>query len=976
MKQLARIVALVNIFIFYALVAIAQPGGFDFLKNDDIHIKPNVDPMKVTELVLDNGLTVYLNEDPNISNVFGAVAVKGGSKRDPKDHTGIAHYFEHILFKGTQEIGTIDYVGEKVFLDSIKLMYDELGQANDEEQRKKIQSKINDLSLEASKFAIPNELDKVLKEMGGSGVNAYTSKDAIVYYNYFPGNQLAKWLETYSHRFEHPVYRLFQSELETVYEEKNMSMDDPFSGLLELFEAELFKGHPYSQTILGEIDHLKNPSLKHMDDYFNKYYVANNMALILVGNFKAEQAIPMIKEKFGAWRSGKIEPFAATLEPIKKRVEIKKRLTPIKVGLLGFHSVPAGHPDEMALKIANSVLSNYSSTGLFDKLANDNMLMMAEVMSMPYIDAGVSAMIVVPKLFGQTLGAAEKLVMKELDVLKAGDFDDQLVEAIKTELIVSHEKGLENGKSRGYYIIDAFMEGKTWTNVLNTRNEIEQITKEDIVKVANKYYGSNCIAIYSRTGFPKKHKLDKPAYEAVQPENIETTSEKAAAIAAMPVAEEPLKFIKKGRDVYYSELSPLMHYYYVPNPVNTLFDLTLSIGVGTSTNPHLSYTSELLALLGTNKHTAEEFNREMQQLGSQFYVYASRDYFTIRMTGLDENLERTLQLVKEKLYNAKPDYSKMKNLVQTAKSEIKMERKDPYSKSQALNQYVLHGNESYYLDRFTVKEIKALTADKLVQEMKMVWDYEVAIHYSGVLARNDVEQMVKGMFNTVPSIESKSPSYRAKKVYNEPYVFFINDKKAIQSRIKLLVAGEINSREQRVKATAFNKYFSSDMSSIVFQEIREFRSLAYSAYAYLGNPFHDGKPGYLSGTLSTQADKTTEAIEAMKELIVNMPQKPERIDQVKNSLIQDISSNKPTFRWISRSTEYWRMKGYTEDPAKYNLDIYKELSFDDILNVWEKNVAGKPVVLLVVGDENRIDMEKLKSYGTFVELDLDDVFTK
>ena len=177
---------------------------------------------------LENGLTVMLNSDENANSVYGAVVVKGGGKQDPAEATGIAHYLEHMLFKGTNELGTVNYEAEKVYLDSIEILYELLGTTENQEKRLTIQKKINDLNIKASEFAIPNEFTKLTEGFGGTGLNAFTSNDVIAYFNQFPSHQMNKWLDLNSHRFKNPVFRLFQSELETVYEEKNRSMDNPF----------------------------------------------------------------------------------------------------------------------------------------------------------------------------------------------------------------------------------------------------------------------------------------------------------------------------------------------------------------------------------------------------------------------------------------------------------------------------------------------------------------------------------------------------------------------------------------------------------------------------------------------------------------------------------------------------------------------------------------------------------------------------
>ncbi|MEA3444571.1 MAG: insulinase family protein, partial [Bacteroidota bacterium] len=937
-----------------------------------------IDPLKVTSLTLDNGLKVFLNVDPDLSNVFGAVIVKGGAKRDPEGHPGIAHYFEHIMFKGTDKIGTTNYQKEKVYLDSIVGMYDKLGETSEEDARKKIQDKINKLSLEAGKFAIPNEMDKLLEGMGGTGVNAFTSKDVIAYHNSFPGNQLEKWLEIYSHRFVNPVYRLFQSELEVVYEEKNMSRDNPIMALIETFEARLYKGHPYGKTVLGDIENLKNPSLTKMDKYFQTYYVANNMALMLTGNFNIEEAIPMIKEKFGKWRTGNIPEFPEyDIEKLEGRVAITKRLTPIRIGLLGFPSIGNGHPDEIAMTVCNKLLSNASSTGLLDKLTNENELLYAGAQQMSYIKAGSNLVIFVPKLVGQPFDKAEKLVLKEIDKLKSGEFDDELFDAIKTELDVQFQKGLENARGRFYMLMNAFLEGKTWEEVLAQANQIKNITKEDVLKVANKYYGDNFLSLQSKMGFPKKEKLTKPGYKAVEPENIEAESDFAKQIKDMEVKYEKPHYIEFNKDVYIKDLSDLLHYYYTPNPVNDLFSMRLKFGVGYEKIPLLKYVSGHLSLLGTEKNELDTFNRKMQKLGSSYHSYASDDYFFVNISGLEKNIDKTMALMQEFLSSVKPDDSKIKKMVQNLKMDQKFEKKDPSTEGRALKEYVLYGDKSDYLDRLPVKEVKKLKSAQLVDVFHEAQKYELEFHYSGKIPSPEIEKMLTDkLLAEMPEIKTESPLHKEKNRIEENVVYLVNDKKALQSQIYLMIEGAVNDKEERVMAGAFNKYFSRDMSSIVFQEVREFRSLAYSAYAYHSTPFHKDKKGYTFGFLSSQADKTVEAVEVMHGLMADMPKKEDRIDHIKTALIQSINSQRPTFRYLSNSISYWRKKGYKYDPRKDWVELYDNMVFDDIVKFYDKNMAGRPIAITIVGDLKRIETKDLEKFGRIVKLKKKDLFRK
>ena len=242
-------------------------------------------------------MQVWLNEDHTRPQVFGAVAVKAGSKDCP--NTGIAHYFEHILFKGTDKIGTADYQSEKPWLDSITAKYDELACTKDIVRRSLIQKDINRLSLQAGEYAIPNEFQTLIQRFGGTQLNAYTSTDETVYHNFFVPQYINQWCELNSERFLSPVFRLFQNELEAVYEEKNRSSDDVFHSAIDDIQRRVFAGTPYAYPILGSTESIKNPQLSEMSAFYQRYYVAGNMGLVLCGDIDADTIMPLLERTFG-----------------------------------------------------------------------------------------------------------------------------------------------------------------------------------------------------------------------------------------------------------------------------------------------------------------------------------------------------------------------------------------------------------------------------------------------------------------------------------------------------------------------------------------------------------------------------------------------------------------------------------------------------------------------------------------------------
>jgi predicted Zn-dependent peptidase len=936
-------------------------------------------PLKIESYKLKNGLTVYLNEDHTMPMVHGMVSVKGGGKRDPKDATGIAHYFEHIMFKGTNQIGTINYADEKPYLDSIRTLYDNLGKTKDEEKRLAIQKEINRLSVKAADYAIPNEFDKILTDMGGKGINAGTSNEYINYYNSFPSNQIEKWIEVYSHRFINPVFRLFQSELETVYEEKNMYEDDPMGLLYETFFKQFYKNSPYGQqTILGTTEHLKNPSLSKMEEYFNTYYVANNMALILSGDFDAEKIKPLIEEKFGVWRSGEVPKDLAINEaPFKGREVFKKRMSPIKVGVRGYRTIPRKHEDEVAFEICANLLSNSSSTGLLDQLRTDNKLLFAGMMNDNYTEVGGSYVFFVPKIIGQSLKKAEKLLTVQFNKLLTGDFDEELLQAVKNEMKKQYQNQMEDMRRRTYAISDAFIYGIDWDDYLGIPQKIDKVDKDAVVKLANKYFANNYLSFYSKMGFPKKDKIKKPPFKPVQPKNTDKKSDYAKKIDDMPVINIEPKFIEFNKDVIISDLNNDIKLFVTPNPINNIFTVLLVFGKGNFNDPSVKQAAAMFDNASPAGMKFVDFKRKLQLLGCRFYGYSDLNSTTLNISGLEENLEPALKLINQFLNNINIEEKQLKNLVQDNKMELKFEAKDVATKGNALNEFALYGNQSSYISRLSEKEIKALNPNQVVNKMNEIVSSSFDVHYCGTKSSEEFASIFKSCFEISKNLKPK-PNYveRLVKDYKENTILFLDDKKAIQSHIYLIVKGDANDEQSLVKIEAFNDYIGGNMASIVFQEIREFRSLAYGSSGRYQPSFYRDKPGYFKGWLSTQSDKTNEAIEVYTNILSNMPEKPERIDAVRKNLTLSINASQPMFRNKSISVSRWLSQGYNDDPRKSRYNEYLKVNFDDLLDFYKNNIKGRPWVITIVGDQKRIDMENLKKFGKIKIVKSSDIFTE
>jgi len=924
----------------------------------------------VEEYKLENGLTVYLNQDLNASEVFGMTITKAGSKNDAADATGMAHYQEHMLFKGTTQLGTTDWEKEKVHIDKIFELYDKLGKTTDEEERKAIQKQINEESIKANEYAIPNEFSNVLNSMGSKNINAGTGPDETVFYNSFPPNQLEKWLELYAHRLKEPVFRGFQSELEVVYEEKNMYSDQFMSNLLEEFQKNFFKNHPYGQqTTIGTIDDLKNPSLTKMYEFFKTYYVANNMALILSGNFDPEIAKPMIEKTFGQLEAREVpEPKVWKEEAFEGREFAEAKLSPIKLGLLGFRTVTEGHPDKVALDIANNILSNYNQSGLFDDLSIDNKLMYAGVIPLPYKDHGATIIFFVPKIIGQKLESAEELIFEQLDKLKKGEFEDWKVEASKEDLYVDFQFSIEDPEGKAYLISDAFTRGVKVEEVFSYPEKIKSITKEDVIRVANKYYGKDFLAFYSKMGFSKPEKIDKPEYKAVV-SNTDAKSEFKKYLENLPFTKTEPKYVDLKKDIISEDLQENVHFYYVENPVNDIFSFEIKFGAGKREIPLLDYAGDIMNYAGTETKTTKELKQEFSKIGCSYSVYSNDDYTSISIEGVEESFPKALVLINELINKPVLDESKLSNIIENTQADRKMEKSEADGVADALFEFVKYDQKSDYIDRLTMKEIKALTTDQLVSAFVSTTTFETEIHYTGKKSASDVAVTIRKNLDFNKKYKgSKSPQDRELKEYTENTIYLVNKKKALQSKIYFYANQDNYKPEQQAYIDAFKMYFGGGFSGIVLQEIREYRSLAYSAGATIRTPKNINGQSYFMGYIGTQADKTLTALETFNDLVREMPEKTDRLPMIKDYLMQSSIIDKPNFRNLSTQAISWKNKGFNDDPAKIKAKTYENLTFNDIVEFNKKNLKNKPMVIAIVGDKKRMDLDELKKYGKIIEI--------
>ena len=964
-----RLLARVLLALALAAAALPLQAGYQRVN------KPNPkDPMAVQIYKLDNGLTVYLSENHETPRFEAQIAVRAGSKQDPPESTGLAHYLEHMLFKGTTRMGTLDYEKEKPHLDRITELYEQHFHETDPEKRKATYAEINKESQLAAAFEIPNEMDKLYKAMGEEGLNAHTWHEETVYQVNLPRNRIEQWATIESERFQHPVFRLFQPELEIVYEEKNQTLDNKDDVIEFAVNKLLFKTHPYGQqTTIGEVEHLNNPSLKNMYAFFEKYYVPGNMAIVISGDINPRQAIQLIDRHFSPWKA---RPVPGLKQWEEKPLQGAERVTAKYKGeeyvLLAFRTPGRNEPDADALKLVDMILNN-ASAGLIDLNLNQQQKV-RHAGSSPELnnDYGGEYLWGIPKK-GQPLKEVEDLLLQQVDLIKKGEIEDWIIPAIVTDFKKNRKAQLESDSARVALMRNAFLAFQDWDHAIAEIDRIEKLTKQDVIRAANKYFGGGYVAGYRLDEQQEVPKIDKPKIDKI---DIDPTRQSGffKQITAMKVREIDPVWVRPERDYRKADAGEGVTLYHVKNPLNDLFALTISIEIGTRHDNRLGAATLLLDKSGTKRFTGEQLKKEWYKLGTDFSIGAGENETTITLAGLEENLAPSWALLMELLTGPTADPATLDELKKIILVQREDAKKDFRTLTSALAQFNRYGANSPFLRALPNDKLNALTLDDLQGLIRSLLTYRHTITYAGALPLEKVQAILKQHPGGSEPLKP-TPPYRFLKITapSESRIFFF-DKEMAQSQVRIEFGDGDYNETQFPAVQLFNDYFAGGMSGIVFQELREARALAYSAYAVYSNGARKGEQNVMVGAIGCQADKTAEALEAFLDLFQNLPTSPERFNETRDSVISRYRTGKLGFREILGAVRSWERLEVPIDPRKERFARIQKLGLDQVVQFQSQHLKSRPRLISILGDRKKIDLDRLKKNGAVTELALKDIF--
>jgi predicted Zn-dependent peptidase len=934
------------------------------------------DQMAVTVHRLSNGMTVYISTDRQKPRFTAWIGVRAGSRHDPADSTGLAHYLEHMLFKGTDDYGTLDPKAEAPHVEKVRKLYADLRQTDDAAARAKILAQIDAETQAIAKTAVPNELSRMYSELGVQSTNAFTSFEQTVYIGDFPANRLEAWATVEAERFADPVFRLFYPELEAVYEEKNLSIDNPWRRLNEALLLSLYPQHPYgTQPTIGLAEHLKSPAYQDMADYFERWYVPNNMAIVLAGDVDAKTTIPLLEEKFGRLEPKALpKPAPGKFLPLRGRTVKEVIADGEESTTLAWHTVPSGHDDEPALAVLDRVLDDQRVGLLNVELELTQKVPSAGSGSSTLRESGYFSVYARARS-DQRPEDLEALLLNVVGKVKSGMFTDADVEAAKLQESVSRKTQLEWPFVRASKMMDAFITHQSWADAIERDERFDAVTRQDVIRVANKYLNKDFLLLYRRRGKPEVTKIEKPKITPV-PIDPARRSEFAASVVAMPTRELQPEWVSEGTHYTHDE-TPAGRLIAAKNPRNDLFTLTFTMDRGYRKEPLLCYALDVMELAGTKTLSAEQLQKKLYALGSSISTRCNAETASIEVSGIDGKLEATLTLLDEWIAGLSVDADMLQRHYDNEISRRRDQFDEDSTLTSALDLYAKYGRNSAWLQHPTnraLAKVKPADVAKLVQSF---FDYRHDVLYFGPRDAKAVATLAargKAHKKTGDRLVRTYRPVRGSKI------FFLH-KDAAKANVRFVMPQKPLPRDDRPDAKLFSEYLSGSMSALVFQEIRESRGLAYSAYSTydVGSTPRDASG--LMGFMSTQADKVPVAVETFLDLLKSQEVASERVEAAKTAIDQEYRSTRIDPRWIVRWVDGWDRLDEKEDPRPWEWTSIEALETADVAK-FAGRFADVPVIIAIVGDKTRVDLEalgkiapveivapeKLFSYGAFPKL--------
>ncbi len=549
-----------------------------------------------------------------------------------------------------------------------------------------------------------------------------------------------------------------------------------------------------------------------------------------------------------------------------------------------------------------------------------------------------------------------------------------IINAIINDMKLEEIKALESNWNRSYAFVQSFVYETPWEVSVNRIQELSKITKQDVIDFVNKYYNNNYVIAYKKTGVDKDiEKIKKPHITPLEI-NRESKSELFKKIENQtPIPIEPV-FIDFDKDVIKFNAKSNIEVLYNKNTENELFSLYYVFDMGRNNNKKLNMAINYLKYLGTSKYSPVQIKEEFFKIGCDYGVYGSLDRCYVYLTGLSENINKGTELFEHLLGDVMPNNEALKNMV----SDINKERSDAkLNKDNILGKmidYAKYGKQSPSTNLLSESELKAVKAEELINIIKTLNSYQHNVFYYGPLSQDDVVSVIN-KYHNIPNVfkelllETKFEEQEI--VKNQVYIADYDMK---QVELYMVSKSVLFDKNLLPKVDIFNEYFGNSMASVVFQELREAKGLAYSAWGGYIQPRKKDKSFYIYSFIGTQNDKLSEAMKGMMGLLNNMPESSTSFEIAKTSIINQIRCERITKSDILFTYDYNKKLGLNYDIRK---DVFIEvpnMTLSGLKSFQEKYIKGKNYITLVLGKKKELNIKSLEKYGEIKYLTLEEIF--
>ncbi|HBE16190.1 MAG TPA: peptidase M16 [Cyanobacteria bacterium UBA11149] len=446
---------------------------------------------QITQFRLDNGLQFIVLERHEAPVISFVTYTDVGGADEPEGKTGIAHFLEHLAFKGTTIIGTKDYQAEKPLLDKLDRLSGQIKaatQSQNQTEAAKLQAEFTQVEAQAAQLVNQNEFGQIVQQAGGVGLNAQTSADATIYFYSFPSNKLELWMSLESERFLDPVFREFYKEQQVILEERRMRTDNsPIGKTIEAFLDKAFQIHPYRRPVIGYDKDIRNLTRADVQEFFETHYVPSKITIAIVGDINPTEVKKLAEIYFGRYPAKPTPPEINIIEPPQTETkEITLKLPSQPWYLEGYHRPSINDPDRVVYDTIASLLSDGRTSRLYKSLVQEKQIALSATGASGFPGDKHPNLILLYALTapGHTVEELATVLHSEIERLKTEPISKEELDRVKTQSRAALLRALDSNMGMARNLVEYQVKTGDWRNLFNELEAINAVTPADIQRVA------------------------------------------------------------------------------------------------------------------------------------------------------------------------------------------------------------------------------------------------------------------------------------------------------------------------------------------------------------------------------------------------------------------------------------------------------------------------------------------------------------